>query len=287
MYSIESNNNIYTLTDSSSNSSVEVAPDRGGVIIRWQHQGQDFLYMDWERFADPALSVRGGIPILFPICGNLPNNTYELEGQTYELKQHGFARELPWRVIDRNTDDAASLTLRLTSSPETLACYPFEFELTFTYRLQGNTLTLLQRYTNGSSRTMPFSTGFHPYFPASDKTQLQFDIPASVAVEKGTEIMHPFANQFDFEQPEIDWAFLSVARSQSTVTDAHHKTKLTLNYDSDFSTLVFWTVAGKDFYCLEPWSAPRNAMNTGDRLLHLAPGDSRELTFQLIAEVQN
>jgi len=27
--------------------------------------------MDTERFKDPTLSVQGGIPLLFPICGNL------------------------------------------------------------------------------------------------------------------------------------------------------------------------------------------------------------------------
>jgi len=35
-----------------------------------------------------------------------------------------------------------------------------------------------------------------------------------------------------------------------------HGLKLTLEYDDHYSTLVFWTVKGKDFYCLEPWAPP-------------------------------
>jgi D-hexose-6-phosphate mutarotase len=33
------------------------------MITRWQVQGQDILYLDAERFADPTLTVRGGVPM--------------------------------------------------------------------------------------------------------------------------------------------------------------------------------------------------------------------------------
>ncbi|HEY9597003.1 MAG TPA: aldose epimerase, partial [Cyanophyceae cyanobacterium] len=77
----------YILTDESAQAQLEVVPERGGIITQWSLQGQDILYLDAERFANPTLSVRGGIPILFPICGNLPDNTYRYKGQSYQLKQ--------------------------------------------------------------------------------------------------------------------------------------------------------------------------------------------------------
>jgi galactose mutarotase-like enzyme len=73
----------YTLADEDASSSLEVVPERGGMITRWQICGQDILYLDADRFADPGLSVRGGIPILFPICGNLPDNAFLYQGKTY------------------------------------------------------------------------------------------------------------------------------------------------------------------------------------------------------------
>ena len=66
----------YILTDEQAQSQIEVVPERGGIISRWRINGQEILYLDAARFADPTMSIRGGIPILFPICGNLPNNTY-------------------------------------------------------------------------------------------------------------------------------------------------------------------------------------------------------------------
>lgn len=264
----------YVLTDATAQSRLEVVPERGGIITRWQVQGRDLLYLDAERFANPEMSVRGGIPILFPICGNLPENTYTHNGQVYTLKQHGFARDLPWKVADQATQDAAAITLVLDSNDRTRAVYPFDFQLQFTYRLRDRSLELHQTYTNRSSEPMPFSTGLHPYFVVSDKTQLQFNIPATQYQDHISQTMQSFSGNFDFELDEIDVAFRDVSRQFATVTDSSQKTQLTIDYDLVYSTLVFWTIKGKDYYCLEPWTAPRNALNTGENLITLEPGAS-------------
>jgi galactose mutarotase-like enzyme len=265
----------YILRDETSNARAEVVPERGGILTQWQVQEHPLLYLDQERFRDPTLSVRGGIPILFPICGNLPDNTYTYQNQSYRLKQHGFAREFPWQVIDNSQPDR--LTIQLRSNEQTLALYPFPFELTFTYQLQGNRLIIAQRYTNQGSVPMPFATGVHPYFTVVDKSQLAIDIPSTTLQDNVTQTIRPFDGNFDFTLDEIDWAFPGVSRTSATVSDRGRGLQLTLDYDALFTTLVFWALKGKNFYCLEPWSAPRNALNTGESLLHLTPGNSLEL----------
>ncbi len=284
MFSIERRRqlyDIYVLNNRESFSRLEVVPDRGGIIASWQVQGRELLYMDTERFANPSMSVRGGIPILFPICGNLPDNTYTYDGQSYLLKQHGFARDLPWEVVAQRTDDRASLTIALASNAQTREVYPFDFLLEFTYTLQGQALMLHQRYTNRSSGRMPFSVGFHPYFLAPDKSQLRFEVPSDEAINQITKQPQPFFNTFDFDQAEIDWIFPHLSRQSASVSDLSRHTRMTLSYGDAFPSLVFWTVKGKDFYCLEPWSAPRNALNTGERLLYLDPNASLETEVAL------
>ncbi|MBE9115558.1 aldose epimerase [Lusitaniella coriacea LEGE 07157] len=272
----------YILSDQEAHSRIEVVPERGGIITQWRIQGQNLLYLDAERFADPKLSIRGGIPILFPICGNLPDNHYTYNGEEYALKQHGFARDLPWEVRDRETDDCAKITLSLESNEKTLAVYPFEFQLTFTYKLKGNTLTLEQRYTNQSEETMPFSTGLHPYFWSADKSQLDFEIPASQLQDQRTKEQRPFEGTFlDLTQDEIDVAFKPVTRDRASLIDRRRNLKIELHYSSDYSTLVFWTLKGKEYVCLEPWSAPRNALNSGENLITLEPGESCETLVEL------
>jgi galactose mutarotase-like enzyme len=270
----------YILSDQASQSRLEVIPERGGIVTSWSVQGQELFYLDAERLTHPELTVRGGIPILFPICGNLPDNAYTYNEQAYTLKQHGFAREMAWDVSDRLTQDAAALTVVLTSTEQTKASYPFDFQVSFTYRIQGNSLELHQEVTNRSAEPMPFSLGLHPYFHVADKNQLKFNIPSTEFLSKDGAT-HPFSGSFDFEQDEIDILFYNLSGSSALVTDAARNLQLQLDYESPYTALVFWAVKGKDFYCLEPWTAPRNAMNTGDRLTHLDPGATLKTLVRL------
>lgn len=271
----------YILSDHKAQSRIEVVPERGGIITRWQLRDEEILYLDNERFANPDLTVRGGIPILFPICGNLPDNIYTIHNQEYQLKQHGFARDLPWEVIDQETEECASITLRLDSNDQTKQLYPFDFEVIFTYQLKGNTLEIRQSYTNNSAESMPFSTGLHPYFATLDKTQLEFQIPSTEYQDQRNKTIHPFTGSFDFQSDEIDVEFRNLSDVSASVTDKSRKLHLHLSYDDAYSRVVFWTVKGKDFYCLEPWTAPRNAINTGEQLILLEPDASLETVVAL------
>ncbi len=268
----------YILTDTTHSASMEIVPDRGGIVTRWQVGDRQVLYFDADRFADPSKSVRGGIPILFPICGDLPDNTYTLDGQSYPLPRHGFARDLPWEVTQQDKDNG-SLTLVLNSSDRTRQAYPFDFQLQFTYQLRQNSLEIRQAVTNQSQKPMPFSLGLHPYFPVADKSKLQIDIPGNEYLDQTNGTMHPFAGDFDFNRDEIDVAFANIDRNSASATDG--ETQLLLEYDNPYSVLVFWTVKGQDYYCLEPWSALRNALNTGDRLVQLPPGETFETWVRL------
>jgi galactose mutarotase-like enzyme len=275
----------YILSDQANSTQLEVVPERGGIITRWQVQGQELLYLDAERFTHPELTVRGGIPILFPICGNLPDNVYTYEGEHYSLKQHGFARDLPWQVTapaqtPAQMPDQAQITLELSSNDQTRQGYPFECHLAFTYELQAQALILKQQHTNLSNHPMPCSTGLHPYFSVADKSQLQFEIPATQYQDQRIQAVQTFSG-FDFASDEIDAAFRPLACQTARVIDQQRQLRLTLDYDSTYSTLVFWTIKGKDYYCLEPWSGPRNALNTGEDLVWVEPGASLETIVRL------
>ena len=62
-----------------SGDTLRIVPERGGIITSWISSGREMLYLDYSRFKDKSKSIRGGIPILFPICGDLPENKYRLE----------------------------------------------------------------------------------------------------------------------------------------------------------------------------------------------------------------
>ncbi len=271
----------YILSDKSALSHLEVVPERGGIITRWSIEGQEIFYLDEERFTNPELSVRGGNPILFPICGNLPDNIYVYEGQPYNLKQHGFARTLPWEVIEQSTESGCRITLSLKSNDETLEMYPFEFDVKLIYELVGKTLKIQQEYINQSDKVMPLSFGFHPYFLVKDKKQLSLDIPASSYQVKDTKEIIPYDGSFDFDEEEIDVALKPLKASSASITDPSRSLKINLRWSDEYSTIVFWTLKDKDYVCLEPWSAPRNAISTGENLIELQPGATCEAMVEI------
>ena len=274
----------YILKDLTTNSRLEIVPERGGIVTKWSLQGQDILYLDKERFKNPNLSVRGGIPVLFPICGNLPDNIFYYNEQQYSLKQHGFARDLPWQVLGQSTDKSAKIILCLKSNPQTLEVYPLEFELIFSYELQGNKLIINQSYENKSSLKMPFSFGFHPYFFCDDKSKLTLDFPAQEYQSKTGEQTYLFSGELDYSIPEIDIAFTKLQGQTASFDDRKRDLKVKLSYSDSFSTLVFWTLKDKNYICVEPWSSPRNSINTGEQLKYLQPQEVYLAHFEL--EVQ-
>jgi galactose mutarotase-like enzyme len=52
--------------------------------------------------------------------------------------------------------------------------------------------------------------------------------------------------------------------------------RIDVRASSEFTRWVVWTLPGKPFVCLEPWTCPGNALNTGEGLVRLSPGATRE-----------
>jgi len=300
MYSISEKDQQYKtfiLNDQSSGARMEVVPERGGIITRWDIGETPITYLNEERFKDPTKSVRGGFPILFPICGNLVDNQYEINGKSYTLQQHGFAREMAWAVVDKGVQPDADgapgssfITLQLSSTPETLAKYPFEFELNYTYRLQGNSVIIEQRFTNCSDQPMPFAAGLHPYFScdssADAKSLFELAFPATQYNDNVDKQDKPYEGSLKWDVPEIDVAFHPLSAQNASVSDPTRNISVAMDYDESFNTLVFWTVEDKPFYCLEPWSAPRHVFNTNVDVIVLAPGESKLLTVTFTADIK-
>src|ERR1700761_8295200 len=110
------------LRDDAAGSLVVLAPARGAIVTRFHAGDRELLFLDESTLTDPTKNVRGGIPLLFPSPGRLTGDHFARDGHQGAMKQHGFARELPWRVGKTATGTA---TLVLESTPSTLAAYPW------------------------------------------------------------------------------------------------------------------------------------------------------------------
>jgi galactose mutarotase-like enzyme len=243
-----------------------LAPARGGMVTRFSVAGEDVLYLDEATLADPSKNVRGGIPILFPIAGKLAPDM--LAGATAPLPQHGFARNRSWRVVAQEPDRAV---LMLEADAATRAAYPHDFALRFTYALSDGRLAIEQRFENRGTTPMPIHWGIHPYFAVPDKAAARVATDATAAWNNVAGAPVPFTG-VDFRSGEIDLHLLD-HRPAGTRLSRPEARDVVLDWSADHRVLVLWTLPGRPFICVEPWSAPANALQTGHGI-EVPPGQA-------------
>jgi galactose mutarotase-like enzyme len=269
------------LEDEATGSLVSLAPSRGGMVTRFSVGAVPVLFLDEATLTDPAKSVRGGIPVLFPIAGKLPGDRYDVDGRAFSMKQHGFARNLPWDRLDESTGDGASVTLGLAASDATRAQYPFEFALRYTYRLRGEMLTVEQRVDNLGDKPMPLHPGLHPYFavPDATKANVRIDTDATRALDNRTGLEIAAPHPIELAGREVD-LFLLDHKPRETVLHRPGLPAIRIGFGPDQSVLVVWTLPGRDFVCVEPWRAGPGALAHGTAP-HVAPGGSHSTTLTI------
>jgi galactose mutarotase-like enzyme len=257
---------LFFLRDERADSRVEVAPGRGALVTSFQVQGRELFYLDEATLMDPSKNVRGGNPVLFPAPGKLEEGGYARGGQVFPMRQHGFARNLPWSAAPQ---EDGSLLLTLCSNEQTRAEYPYEFVFELRLTLRGACLTLDLHIHNRGQETFPFAVGFHPYFAVRDKGAVDVATDATRVFDNVARSVVPF-HGFDFTRAELDYHLLDHGASESSLS-LGDGARVQVRASPEFTHWVVWSVAGKDYVCLEPWSAPGNALNSGERLLELSP----------------
>jgi galactose mutarotase-like enzyme len=270
----------WEFSDPSSGDLLRLVPERGGLISGWCCGEREVVYLDLERFLDPAQSVRGGFPVLFPITGGLPNNELPLPQGTFTLPQHGFARNLPWRMAP--LADGRGVALELTDTAETLQTYPFQFLLRLEVRLAPGALEIATTVSNRSAEPMPFSFGLHPYFNLSSLEGVRFEGLPQECLNHLTMAPAATAEQMQRLASGID-LLVSPSGPVRLVDEAAGAT-LELQLSHPLDLVVLWTEPPRPMVCIEPWSGPRLALLSGDRRIELAPGDSTELHTRYVLQ---
>lgn len=271
---------LYTLHDERVDSSVVVAPQRGAIVTSMRIGARELFYLQAATLDDPAQNVRGGIPVLFPSPGKLEGDTFRWGGRSgSDLKQHGFGRILDWRVLDT---PPACLQLEISANTWTRPRFPWSFRAQLDFALELMRLSLTLTVENHDSEVMPFGLGFHPYFyvkDKGDKAKLKIDTAATQAFDNVQKQVVPFES-FDLTKPEVDLHLLDHGGANCMIT-LPDGARVELRGSPEFTRWVVWTLEKKDFVCVEPWTAPGNALNSGESLLFVEPGVARSFELEL------
>jgi galactose mutarotase-like enzyme len=218
------------------------------------HDGENF----WNRHA----------PVLFPIVGKLKDGKTTIDGKTYEMGQHGFARDMEFEQIGENE-------YVLKSNEETLKKFPFKFELYILYEVKGNKVTTKYRVVNKDDKQMIFGLGGHPAFYcdySSGKYRLEFeDIESEIEIyqlenglvklkpEKTSKFIKENRIFLDKKTFENDAIIMKNVKSNKIYLKTESQTVFAFEFN-DFPYLAIWSKPDAPFICIEPW------FNTADKI---------------------
>lgn len=215
--------------------------------------------------ADPAFWT-GRAPLLFPVIGRCRDDRILLDGQSYPMPKHGFARRSAFVPIDRGEAHAA---FRLDDSAETRAAYPFAFALEARFALTGVSLEMAIALHNPGAMPLPASFGFHPAFAwplpyggAREAHRMVFDAPEpaplaritpegySTAPIKPSPVVGDTLALADalFEDDALVW---NPVASRGLRYGPPEGPWLDIAWDAP--RLGVWTKPGARFVCVEPW----------------------------------
>lgn len=261
----------------------------GAELRRWAWRGRELMWT-----GDPAWWT-GISPLLFPVVGALNGDRFTYGGRAFELPKHGFARRLPWVVVDQ---DPAQVRFRLTDTEATRAAYPFAFSLDAHYALADEGLRLTLTLANPGDAPLPASLGLHPAFrwpleperPKEDyRVVFAADEPDPLrqleAGLLGPKIPSPVVGRTLalcddlFAHDALIW---TAPRSRALTYGAPGGLGLRLTHT--FPHLGLWTKPGAPYLCLEPWHGHADPVGFAGDLREkpgqviLAPGETRAWT---------
>jgi aldose 1-epimerase len=174
---------------------------------------------------------------------------------------HGQAWLSPWRVLDAS---ACSATLAFEGGADE---WPWRYRAEQRLQLQQDVLTISLSVDNLSSSPMPLMLGLHPYFCDPAQARLQADLPRTWLIDDAClpleEVATPpawsFAQPRLIGAPPLDHCFTGWnGRARLHWPDCSVELRA-----SHCPCLQVYAPAGRDFFCVEPLSAPVGALGRG------------------------
>ena len=218
-------------------------------------------------------------PVLFPIVGQLKNNTYIYQNKEYTLPRHGFAREKEFSIHHQNKNQ---ITFRLSHDEQTLRVYPFQFFFDLQYKLIDEKLEITYIVTNSGNEEMYFSLGAHPAFRVPldlrdkyDDYYLEFDHPEKsgrwplvdgLIGEPSTPFFESNKIQLSKELFSNDaLVFKNMQSSSIYLRSVNHSHGIQVEiHQCPF--LGLWAAKNANFLCIEPWQGIADSVNATGKL---------------------
>lgn len=250
-----------------------------------------------EPFGEDATPPSADGIVLVPWPNRVKDGRWELDGATQQLAltephlgnaSHGLLRFSPYTLVSRS--DSA---VRQAATIYPQAGYPFLLDTTVEHELDTEGLTVTHSIANRGERRAPVAIGTHPYLRIGDlpPEQLTLTVHATTRFETDDRLNvtgeTPVAGtRFDLSAGarvsdlDVNDGFGGLAERPEHVLAADDGRRVVLWSDPEFAYVQVFThrafatkPAGEVALAVEPMTAPANALNTGQGLRWLEPGE--------------
>lgn len=207
-------------------------------------------------------------PHLFPVVGGCINNELIIDGKSYSMQRHGFARHSEFTLIERSSTSAK---FSFGHTPESLKVYPYRFSFQVLYHLQEAEIKITYKVINYDDGRIYFSVGAHPAFnlPFSpdenmDNYYLEFEhseplvthLLSSDGFFNGkSELLARHENILPVTKElfaKDALVFKDLQSRKVSIKSSKHDHSIYMLYP-EFQYLGIWSKCGAAFVCLEPW----------------------------------
>ena len=271
-------------------------PDLGMLGISLRHDGDEVLALPGGLDAYRAGHVTG-LPLLAPWANRLGGRQYEIAGVAVDLvgvDLHDDGTGLPihgtmtaqrgWQI---ETTTASSLRARFDygARPDLLRAFPFPHELVLDVELSEGRLGVRTTIRPTADRPVPVSFGWHPYLalpgPRADTALRLPECEHHLLDDRGLPTGRTE------RQPEEARALGARALDDLFALGADRDLALeaggrsvAVAMEDGYTFAQVYSPADAPFACLEPMTAPVNALVTGDCRL-VEPGGSFTAGFRI------
>jgi galactose mutarotase-like enzyme len=219
-------------------------------------------------------------PVLFPIVGKLKDNRYHFEERSYELPQHGFARDMEFSLLEHQINYCL---FRLQSNEETKKKYPFDFDLEIAYELREAELITHYRIRNRSKGKMLFSIGAHPGFNCPlypdeifEDYYLEFENGQLIQSKLKDGLISAEKTTLSPVDTKLPLS-ASLFENDALVFEDSQINKISLRSRKSSGSIILscaawpyfgiWTKKGnREFICLEPWHGIADSVSADQKL---------------------
>ncbi len=277
-------------------------PNHGMLGVSLRLHGEEWLALPARRSVARRQGAMAGIPLLAPWANRIDGLRYRIAGVEVDLTGqdlptdpnglpiHGLLLGRPGWAIELLEAVPGAARLRAgfdaTAHPDVLAAFPFPHRITVEATVDRGSLTVTTTLRATGDRQVPVAFGWHPYLSVPDAPRAAWALHLPAREElllddrllpTGERALRP-AEADPIGVRTFDHLYaLGATRAFALETGAR---RLDVTFDEGYPFVQVYAPEAGTYACIEPMTAPGNALVTGECRL-LSPGEEHRAAFTL------